>query len=252
MGSIPSERKSCVNTTERDLQGMQSSNSIAWLLSLTVVAICLYSHPALAGGKAGMYLIRMVPYGTDAESYSRAGWGGGLRAVVPVPQVSNLFAGTAGIEVVNLLSGTETFRDRSGLAVDQETNQNYFRLYLGGQVGGHGNGFLRPHVGANIAFVFYNIQTDAVVKDSFDPSKEIRQNLSNVGSSVFGYDVTLGLDLNFSNKLALDGGVRYLKSFSVPAQLGEGSLKIFPQYFQVYFEVGLGFEAFGNNGENGE
>lgn len=217
------------------------------LLLTALLAFCI-THEALAGGKAGIYLIRMVPYGADAENYSRAGWGGGVRAVLPVPEVFNLFAGTAGFEVVNLLSGTETFRDQSGLLVNQETNQNYFRLYLGGQVGGHGNGFLRPHAGMNIAFVFYSISTDVVVRDSYDPSKEIRQNLWNDSHTVLGYDVTLGLDLNFSNKLALDGGVRYLKSFSVPQQLGEGSVKVYPQYFQIYFEVGFSFEYFGGEG----
>ncbi len=209
-----------------------------------MIAACIFTGTtATAGGKVSVYGVRMVPYGTQAESYSRPGWGGGLRFVLPVPQVSNTLAGTFGFEVVNLLSHTETFWDRTtNLQVDQETDQNYIRLYLGAQVGGHGNGFLRPHAGVNIALVHYSISTDNVVPDTYDPGNEIRQNLRDEGRLVFGYDFTLGLDLNFSNKLALDGGVRYLKSFALPQQLGAGSVKIYPQYFQIYFEVGFGFD----------
>ncbi len=212
-----------------------------------VIAVLLGIADAPAGGKVSIYGVRMVPYLADAETYSRAGWGGGLRVVLPVPQIFNLFAGTAGFEVVNLLSHSETFWDRTtGLQVDQETDQNYLRLYLGGQVGGHGNGFLRPHAGVNIALVYYSITTDNVVPDTYNPGNEIRQNLRNEGNVVFGYDLTLGLDLNFSNKLALDGGVRYLKSFAVPQQLGEGSVKVYPQYVQIYLEVGIGLDYLTN------
>jgi hypothetical protein len=66
--------------------------------------------------------------------------------------------------------------------------------------------------------------------------------VSNEGYVVAGYDITLGIDLNFSNTVALDGGVRYLQSFSVPQQLGQGSEKIHPQYFQVYLGIGASFD----------
>ena len=59
---------------------------------------------------------------------------------------------------------------------------------------------------------------------------------------MFGYDFTLGIDLNFSNSIVVDGGVRYVKSFSVPQQLAEGSEKINPQYFQVYVGAGITFD----------
>src|ERR1700741_2153368 len=138
---------------------------IATWLTLWIVFTFLSVPPkAFGGGKVGIYGVRMVPYGVDAESYSRAGWGGGLHAVVPVEELSNVFAGTAGLEVINLLSEKESFQDaRTGLRVDQETDQSYFRLYLGTQIGGHGNGFFRPHAGINIALVYYYIKTDVIV-----------------------------------------------------------------------------------------
>jgi hypothetical protein len=152
-------------------------------------------------------------------------------------------AGVGGLEYVNLLSATTQFRDRvTGLRVEQQTEQGYFRLFLGGQVGGHGNGFLRPHAGINLAFVYYSISTDVVIPDDRNRENEIRQSLRSEGNVIFGYDITFGLDLNFSNTIALDGGVKYLKSFSVPQQLGEGSVRVHPYYLQIYFGIGVSFD----------
>jgi len=215
-----------------------------WIIVLSF----LYNPKAVAGGKVGIYGIHMVPYGIDAQSYSRAGWGVGFDAVVPLKSSYNILAGTAGLEIVNLLSESETFQDRTtGLKVDQQTDQNYIRLFLGVRVGGHGDGFLRPHAGVNIALVYYNISTDVVVPDDYNRENEIRQNLRTEGRAVFGYDLSMGLDLNFSNSIALDGGVKYLSSLSVPQQLGEGSVKIHPQYFQIYFGIGISFDYIGSH-----
>jgi len=214
----------------------------SYVILILIILISIIHSNAIAGGKIGAYGIYMVPRGEDAENYSRPGWGFGFHIVVPVPQLANILAGTAGLEFINLLDKTVQFRDRTtGLLIDQNTNQNYFRLYLGAQVGGHGNGFFRPHAGMNIAMVVYGISTDLIVTDSYT-GEEIVQNVGKESHVVAGYDITLGIDLNFSNKFAIDGGVRYLKSFSVPQQLGEGSEKIHPQYFQIYLAVGLGFD----------
>jgi len=194
-----------------------------------------------AGGKVGLYGIYMVPDGKDAKNYSRPGFGLGLHIVIPTPKLANILAGTAGFEFINLLSKSIDLREPyTGLLVEQNTDQNYMRLYIGAQVGGHGNGFLRPHAGMNLALIYYNISTDLVIPDDYGDN-EIRQNLDSEGHVVFGYDITLGLDLNFSNKFMIDGGVRYLKTFSVPQQLGqEDSEKIHPQYFQIYLGAGVG------------
>ncbi len=215
-----------------------------------VVAFFLESPETFSQAKLGVYGIHMVPYGTDARSYSRPGWGGGVEIVLPVGKTYSIFAGTAGFEIVNLLSQRESFQDgTTGLTVNQETDQNYFRFFLGAQIGGHGNGFFRPHIGLNLALVYYGINTDLVVPDDYDPDLEIRQNIRSEGNAVFGYDLTMGVDLNFSNAFSLDGGVKYIKSFSVPQQLGEGSVKIHPQYFQIYLELGVPLKFGGNEGE---
>jgi hypothetical protein len=59
----------------------------------------------------------------------------------------------------------------------------------------------------------------------------------------------MGVDLNFWNKWNLEGGVRYLKSFSLPQLLGEGSEKIHPQYFQIYIGAGISFRILRGTGE---
>ena len=46
------------------------------MLFLAVLSISF--SDAYAGGKIGVYGIRMVPDGVDAEKYSRAGWGVGI------------------------------------------------------------------------------------------------------------------------------------------------------------------------------
>lgn len=224
---------------------MQNKTSWPWKCRMAIMALVMLSmvfSDAIAGGKVGIYGIRMVPSGKDAGDYSRPGWGGGLHVIVPVPQLRNGLAGVAGIDIVNLLSETIEFRDTfTGLRVEQQTSQDYIRLFIGSQVGGHGNGFIRPHAGINLALVNYRISTDVVVPDDEDRENEIRQNLGEKSRWAFGYDITLGVDLNFSNKIALDGGVRYLRTFSLPQQLGENSVTIHPRYLQVYIGIGMSF-----------
>jgi len=213
------------------------------LILVTVLMLSLYSSTAWAGGKLGLYGIRLTPHGDDAQDYSRPGWGGGVHAVVPLPKQFNFLAGVAGFEYINLLDQTTAFIDNlTGLRIEQQTMQDYVRLYVGPQIGGHGNGFFRPHLGVNLALVIYTINTDVVVPDDYNRENEIRQNLKTKTEGVFGSDITLGLDLNFSNTVVLDGGVKYLKSFSTPQQLGAGSITVHPRYFQIYLGLGVAFE----------
>ncbi|MFN0158915.1 MAG: hypothetical protein ACKVRP_12695 [Bacteroidota bacterium] len=212
---------------------------------LVILCWLLIGDSATGSGKLGIYAIRMVPYGLDAETYTRPSWGGGIHAVFPLPIASETFAATGGLEFVNFLNKRIDLRDRiTGLRVEQTTSQNYVRLFAGAQLGGHGNGFLRPHAGVNLALIFHDFSIDNVVPNDADPDNPISQNLEHILHVVFGYDLTIGLDLNFSNTVALDGGVKYVKSFFVPQQLGSASVKIYPQYFQIYFGVGVSFDVF--------
>ena len=104
-------------------------------------------------------------------------------------------------------------------------------------------GLIRPHVGSNIALVIYGISTDVVVPDDVNRENEIRQNLRSRTETGFGWDISLGTDFNIHNRVALEGGVRFLKSFGVPQQLGAGSMRVEPAYFQIYLGLGVGFRS---------
>jgi opacity protein-like surface antigen len=212
------------------------------LIAAMILFLCVSN--VIGGGKLGIYGIRMVPRGEDAENYSRPGYGGGIHVVAPFPQVANFFAVAGGFEYINLLSETIEFQDEQTLLrTEQQTNQHYMRFYVGGRIGGHGNGFIRPYAGLNVALVVYGIDTDIVIPDDHDSDNDIHQDLEEEYHTVFGSDITLGVDFNFSNKWNLDTGVRYLKSFSLPQQLGEGSEKIHPEYFQFYIGAGVSFRT---------
>ena len=190
--------------------------------------------------KVEVYVLRMDPQGLDATRFSRWGFGGVVEAVLPLPGTFRLVAGTVGFDVVNLLSHSEEFRDpTTGLKIEQHTTQNYARLFTGCQLGVHSSGFLRPYVGANLAAVWYGVGSEYVIPDDYDHTKDIHQQISSRGHVVFGWDGSAGIDFNFVDQVSLDLGVRYLHSYAVPQQLGQGAVTIQPGYVQ--YRVGLGF-----------
>jgi opacity protein-like surface antigen len=212
---------------------------------IAVAALAAAAVPAHAEGKFELYGLRMVPTDDDSKDYSRPGWGGGLQAVAPLPGTATMVAGVFGLEVVNLLSTTKEFRDPlTGLRVEQQTAQNYWRVFAGGRFGPHGRGALRPYAGLNVAAVYYSISTDAVVPDDYDREQEIRQKLGGADELAFGWDANAGLDVNFSNRFSLDVGVRWLHQYGVPQQLGAGAVTIEPAYLQAKVGVGIGFGVF--------
>jgi hypothetical protein len=216
------------------------SCALRWGSLVAIAVLLMAAPPSEADGKLSLYGIRMMPSGKDAEDFSRPGWGGGVQVVFPVPQLADLFAGVGGLEYVNLLNATTVIYDSETLLrVEQQTDQYYARLYLGSEFGPHGRGFLRPHVGVDLAASFYGISTDVVVPDDSGRQQEIRQDLRDEDRVAMGYDVNAGVDLNFRNRVSVDAGVKFLKSFNVPQQLGSGSVPISPGYFQIYLGVGI-------------
>lgn len=219
--------------------GGRTRIALSHVVALALLAVPVIVGPAAAaGGKLSLNLVRMEPSGHDAGQFSDPGWGGGLHVVLPMPQMSNLLAGVFGLEYVNLLSETTTTFE-GPLRIEQQTDQYFARFYLGPEFGPHGNGTLRPHVGANIALVLYGISTDVVVPNDANRENEIRQNLRDEHHAAFGYDVNAGLDINPWNNVSIDAGVRFVKSFNVPQQLGAGSVEISPGYLQAYLGVGF-------------
>jgi len=217
---------------------MRTTTSSALALALAALAL---AGPALAGPKIEVYGLRMVPIDVDSRQYSRPGWGGGVQGVVPMPGTATLLAGVVGVEVVNLLSSTKVFQDDlTGLRVEQQTSQNYGRLFVGTQMGSHGGGLLRPYGGVNLALVWYGIGTDAVVPDDYDREREIRQSLGRRDEVAFGWDANAGVDLNFGDRWGIDVGARWLHAYGVPQQLGDGAVTIEPGYVQLKVGVVVG------------
>jgi opacity protein-like surface antigen len=104
----------------------------------------------------------------------------------------------------------------------------------------HSSGFLRPYVGANVAAVWYGIGSEYVIPDDHDSENDLHQQIVSRGHVVFGWDTSAGIDFNFLNRVSLDLGVRYLHSYAVPQQLGEGAVTIQPGYIQYRLGLGLG------------
>ncbi len=193
-------------------------------------------------GKLGMYVMNMNPRGEEAAIDSKSRWGFGINGVLPSPTFLNLIAGVLGFEGTTLLNETREFYDDTGLRIEHQTNQNYARIFIGPRIGLHGTGFIRPHAGINGALILSGINTDVVVPDDYHPEKEIRQLFRENNQVMLGYDITLGVDLNFSQNISLDGGIKYLKTFSNPKHLGRGSEKVFSDYFEIYVGLGAAFD----------
>jgi hypothetical protein len=204
-------------------------------------AMVLMVHAASAiPNKAELYLLGRFPSGPEAEDHSGDGVGIGFCAVAPSHRVAKLFALVIGADWVELDSKNRDLDWRDYNAhVRQITTQNYARLYLGGEMGGHGHGFLRPHAGVNFALIGYWIYTrlqewdyESNEWETFRPKKlNFRPSL--------GYDLSLGLEFNFRDKWMIDLGLRTLRSLFVPLQLGPEAVTIYPQYGEVYLGVGF-------------
>lgn len=232
---------------------MKISTTYPIIILFTISLICIQGSFAQEAGKVRIHGIYMMPYGHDAQDVSRAGFGIGGNVAYPLPSTRGALAGIAGLEYVNLLSETIEFTDYVGgvpFPVSQQTSQGMARLYLGTEFGPHNaRALFQPHAGADLALVVYWISTDIVIENENDPNNNVSKNKSGNAKAVFGFDLTMGLDMKFWDQVSIDGGIKYLKSFSLPQQLGEGAVTMYPQYFQVYLGAGFSFDAFSSHSE---
>lgn len=220
---------------------MKSLYAAGFAVLLVLSSICGTTHAAVEGRLAG-YLMRIEPYKDDAEKFSKATLGGGFQVIIAAPRPHHYVAGVFGFEGARLQNQKIYMIDRlTGLDVEQITNHDYFRLFLGPRFGPQGRGFLHPYVGVNVAVAFYSINSDLVVHDDYDRTKEIRQNVERQQESVLGYDFNLGLELNFQQKFFIDVGGRYVQNLDVEQQLGETKEMIKPTYIEVYLGAAFGW-----------
>ncbi len=208
-----------------------------WTLVFSMFAIVL--PVTAATPRATFYVLRMDPADASARDFAKPGWGGGADVSLPLPGTQGLLAVVGGVEGASLLSKVKKFQDQlTGLRVEQHTDQSYGRLFVGGELGPHGNGLLEPYANLAIAMVFYGISTNVVVPDDINRQNSINQLLSGQNEVAFGWSAGTGMNLNFG-RWGIDGGVRYLKQYGVPQQLGDGAVTVQPSYLQYRLGVSL-------------
>jgi len=207
-------------------------------LALVLAVVLALAGPASAATpRLTIYGSRMDPSDSGARDFAKSGYGGGVDVSWPLHGTEGLLSVIGGLEVTSLLSKVKTFQDqRTGFRVEQHTDQVYGRLFVGGELGPHGNGALEPYANLAIGLVIYGINTDVVVPDDINRQNSINQHLSDQTEAAFGWSAGTGLNLNFG-RWGLDGGVRFLQQYGVPQQLGDGAVTIQPSYLQ--YRLGL-------------
>jgi hypothetical protein len=205
--------------------------------AFVVLALCALALPARAATpRCTIYGVLMDPTDKEARDFSDPGWGGGVDVSWPVHGTEGMLSMIGGIEAASLFSSVKTFHDPTGLRIEQHTNQVYGRMFLGGELGPHGNGTIQPYGNLAVALVIYGISTDVVIPDDVNAENAINQHLSDHNEAAFGWSAGTGVNL-FFGKWGVDGGIRFLKQYGLPQQLGAGAVTIQPSYFQ--YRLGL-------------
>jgi|SRR5881394_623353 len=202
------------------------------------LALCAIAVPGFAATpRVTLYGMIMDPTDQAARDFSDPGWGGGLDVSCPLGGTEGMLSVIGGFEAASLYSSVKTFHDQTtGLRIEQHTDQVYGRFFLGGELGPHGNGTIQPYGNLAVALVVYGISTDVVIPDDSNLENSINQHLSDHNEAAFGWSAGGGVNLQFG-KWGIDGGVRFLKQYGLPQQLGAGAVTIQPSYFQ--YRLGL-------------
>ena len=219
---------------------MRAPQSRAAALLLLAVSAFVCAVPAFAATpRATLYGVRLDPADANARDFAKPGYGGGLDLSWPLGGTQGMLAVFGGVEFTSLLAKVKTFQDQvTGLRVEQHTDQTYGRLFLGGELGPHGNGFLEPYGNLALALVVYDITSSVVIPDDINRENSINQRQGGKTEAAFGWSAGTGVNLNFG-RWGLDGGVRFLKQYGVPQQLGDGAVTIQPSYLQ--YRLGVSF-----------
>src|SRR5262249_8945757 len=152
-------------------------NAHRFILGLVFVTLAAATTHA-ATPRATLFGESLVPANQNARDFADPGWGGGVEISWPINGTAGMLAAYGGIQAPSLLSDVQVFRDQlTGLRVEQHTDQVYGRLFFGGQMGPHGNGFIEPYANVALALVVYGINTDVVVPDDSNRENSINQHL---------------------------------------------------------------------------
>jgi hypothetical protein len=111
-------------------------------------------------------------------------------------------------------------------------DQLYGRVFVGGELGPHASGTLEPYANLALSTIAYGYFDDVQITAG-DASREL---LVSQHELAVGWSAGAGVNLNF-RRFGMTGGVRYLRQFGTPRQLGNGAVKVEPRYMQ--YRVGV-------------
>lgn len=209
--------------------------------ALAPLLLALLALPAGAASpppRVSLYAMRMDAGAPLQRGVLNSGYGGGADVSWPVPRSQGLLALFGGAEGASLLSRTSTFVDTaSGDRAEHHLDQLYGRFFVGAELGPHGSGTLEPY--ANFAFstVVYGFFDDVQLTAASGAHDELLVAQHEVG---VGWAAGAGVNLDF-RRFGVTGGVRYLRQFGTPRQLGNGTVAIQPAYMQYRLGVTMPF-----------
>ena len=205
---------------------------------LPALLLALLALPAAAATpRVSVYALRMDPGAPLKRGVWNSGYGGGAEVSWPIPRSEGLLALTGGAEVSSLLSGVSTVVDTAtGVRFEHHMDQLYGRFFLGGELGPHGEGTVQPYVNLALSTIVYGYFDDVNV-NAGGHSREVVACQHEVG---VGWSAGAGVNLDF-RRFGVMGGVRYLRQFGTPQQLGDGAVRIEPAYMQYRIGVTLPF-----------
>ena len=183
--------------------------------------------------RVSLYAMRIDPGAPVRQGAFNSGYGGGTDVSWPIPRSQGLLALVGGGEVSSLYSGVRSVVDTaSGERAEHHMDQLYGRLFVGGELGPHGDGTLEPYANLALSMIMYGYFDDVQITAG-DASRELLVSQHELG---VGWSAGAGVNLNF-DRFGVTGGVRYLREFGAPRQLGNGAVVIQPAYMQ--YRVGL-------------
>ena len=215
------------------------------LLALLALPAAAAPAPALggdpgqsAGGyrptpRVSVYAMRMDAGAPLERGAWNSGYGGGADVSWPIPRSQGLLALIGGAEVSSLYSGVRTVADTSsGDRAEHHMDQLYGRLFVGGELGPHGDGTLEPYANVALSMIAYGYFDDVQLTTG-GGSSELLIAQHELG---VGWSAGAGVNLNF-RRFGVTGGVRYLRHFGTPIQLGNGTVPIQLAYMQ--YRIGV-------------
>ena len=180
-----------------------------------------------------VYAMRLDPGAPLKKGSWNSGYGGGFDVSWPVTRTQGLLALVGGAEASSFYSGVRTEVDTaSGERAEHHMDQLYGRVFFGGELGPHASGTLEPYANLALSTIAYGYFDDVQITAG-DASREL---LVSQHELAVGWSAGAGVNLNF-RRFGMTGGVRYLRQFGTPRQLGNGAVKVEPRYMQ--YRVGV-------------